>query len=61
VRARLKGQGPASGASVDAEVTSIVRFEDGKSASMRSFQEADARTRTGDPFITSGSFAAHLP
>jgi hypothetical protein len=25
------------------------------------FFRADARTRTGDPFITSGSFAGHLP
>jgi hypothetical protein len=32
-----------------------------KTPAYRGFSEADARTRTGDPFITSCSFAGHLP
>jgi ketosteroid isomerase-like protein len=39
VSARLRGRGRASGADVDAEVTSIAHFEDGKIESLRSFED----------------------
>jgi ketosteroid isomerase-like protein len=49
VRARLRGRGRTSGADVDAEVTSIARFEDAKLASLRSFDDrAKALADLGD-------------
>lgn len=47
-RARLQGRGRTSGANVDVEVTSVVRFEDGKIASLRAYQDhADALAAAG--------------
>jgi ketosteroid isomerase-like protein len=50
VRARLRGRGRTSGADVDAELTSIARFEDDKLASLRSFDDrSKALDAVGDP------------
>ncbi len=50
IRARLRGRGRTSGANVDTEVTTVVRFEGTKIASMRSFHDrAKALAELDDP------------
>jgi ketosteroid isomerase-like protein len=47
--ARLVGRGRASGANIDAEVTTIVRFVDDKIASWRTFDNRHEALATLDP------------